>query len=533
MISRFLFLCFSFLILKSSVFAQDTIRIIDDSKFLQFKGVMKVEDDDTIYHGLMIDNNSLECWYGKFDKNFKKLAAFTSNDNMLMWRELDAKEDCITWLKKDCYFKTNVNRNGACVYNPEKRKWWYGIKIADSDYGILIKKDCVSFVDGESDYGILFFCKYFFYLPLIVFCLIVLIEEIFEDFLKKEAPEKTIFWIVNALSIVLFILLPYDILYFQFLLPVMLFMIFHDYKEKIDKRFRKASLLLCYLVILSYIMYLNIFTDDVMEIQGQKIALSWKPGTGPLKRYIIRKELSSMNLLITANLKGKKGKILIGEKALKECTYEAVIGSPIWWFMALFNRTLNRHLTYREIIQFLAQLKSITGVKNIDIPSFEEISKAYLNKNVLVSDEQKEMTKTYLTGERALSSTKFYNIYEKNISISVKDEKMFYSVENVASPTFDATFRLVYRINNHGERYIQTIRGLKISETLVFNNPDTINVLSIDGETFKAMDWEVCREKLVESFYNDRNLIIEGAPWKISQKKYSTDYVFYPVFDYN
>lgn len=528
-----------------SLCAEDTIVFINREHNAKFKGVLCNEPNDSLYQGLLADSSTI-YHFGFFTKDlsFQSYASFYSNCIELVTKDSDndfyiaryndlyiEKDNWLTNKYKDVF--NDEDAFVGCKYNPDNEYWCWGTRYDDQRY-MLYTEDNSYFEAGYhewNDSGL----KYVLYGPIIWTFWTLFLYDLIKIIFKKE---KILLSLGISLlpTIFMYVLIPQDILYYQFFVPFVIYLVlwlgFLEYKS-----IRKAIKRLAYVVVALFVVYNNFLLTDNIKIGNEIMPMKWKAGTGVLKRYIIKNELEKLQNVTVDITQGGEYSFFVGKEVMSDGIFNAVIGSPFWWVSCLTGK-LNESMIYREYIYFLDKLKELTGLDNFDLLRYDEFQ--YLSDNGLVNIEPefKELTSSYKIRYQAIDEHRFIPIYDNIIYLDSacvdnngKSNGVWkYKYKNAV--LYDATARLVMRKNK--KRHFD-IMGIKVDNTNKFL-PDSILLFKIDDMPIERLCYEKFEQFEIESYY--KNHVIEYKTnfaestyrrFMLAGKSY---YWFIPIFYY-
>lgn len=528
-----------------SLLAADTIRFVNSEYHARFKGELwQVAENDSIYKGVLVDS-TLEEQHGLFTKDLSVQSYVSHYSNLIKTVTIDGGRNfqVMRWddqyTQKDHeltnrYKKLYDNAFVGCYYLPNDDYWFMGTKYDDKRYGLV--KNNKSFSIAGSDNWNDFDLKYTFYGPFIWAFWALFFYDLIIVLFKKR---KVLISFLSSLipTILMYIVIPHDVLCYQFFAPLILFFVLWFLSRK-NKHVRNLVKSIAYAVLMLCVIFNNFILKESVKIGSEEVLVKWKAGTDILKRYIITNELEKLQEVTVDIQRGGKYPLYVGKEVLTDGMFDAVIGAPLWWISCLQGK-LNEQITYREYIYFLERLKDITGLDNFDLLRYDELKDLNDKDSVLLEKEFNELTSTYKICFQTIDENRIIPMYDNIVYVDSScvdtngklSDNYCYKYKNAV--IYDATARLVMR-KKEGRHF--EIMGIKIDPTNE-NLPDSIMLLSINRKPLEKQCYEKFEELEVEDFYKNRTIefvtnYVE-LPKKLYQHAGRTDYWYIPIFSYN
>ncbi len=525
--------------------ATDTIRFVNNEYHAHFKGeLLQVVENDSIYKGVLVDS-TLEEQHGFFTKDLSFQSYVSHYSNLIKTVTIDGGRNfqVMRWddqyTQKDHeltnrYKKLYDNAFVGCYYLPDDDYWFMGTKYDDKKYGLV--KNNKEFTIAGSDNWNDFDQKYIFYGPFIwAFWALFLYDLIIVLFKKR----KVLISFLSSLipTILMYIVIPHDVLCYQFFAPLILFFVLWFLSRK-NKHIRILVRSIAYTVLVLCVIFNNFILKDSVKIGSEEVSVKWKAGTGILKRYMITNELEKLQEMAVDIQRGGKYPLYVGKEVLTDGVFNAVIGAPFWWIPCLQGK-LNEPITYREYLFFLDRLKDITGIDNFDLLRYDELKDLNDKDSIILEEEFNELTSSYHIRFQAIDDNRLMPVYDNIVYIDSSSvdsngklsDNYCYKYKNAV--IYDATARLVMR-KKEGRHF--DVMGIKSDQTNI-NLPDSIRLLSINGNQIEKLCYEKFEELEIESFYKNRTIefvtnYVE-LPKKLYQHAGRTDYWYIPMFSYD
>lgn len=528
-----------------SLLAADTIQFVNSKYHARFKGELwQVVENDSIYKGVLVDS-TLEEQHGFFTKDLSVQSYVSHYSNLIKTVTIDGGRNFQVMRWDDQYSQKDhelTNRYKklyddafvGCRYLPDDDYWFMGTRYDDNSYGL--KKNSESFSIAGSDNWNDFDLKYIFYGPFIWAFWALFLYDILKLILKKK---KALVSFLSSLlpTVLMYIIIPHDILCYQFFIPFILFIVLWFLSRK-NKHIQFLVKCIAYIVVVLCVIFNNFMLKDSVIVDGEEFSIKWKAGTDILKRYIIVNEVEKLQDETVDIQRGGEYPIYVGKEVISDGVFNAVIGSPIWWITCLTERP-NQPITYREYIYFLDRLKDITGLDNFDLLRYDELKNLNDKNSIFPKKEFNELTSSYHIRFQAIDDNRFIPVYDNIVYVDSScindagklNDNINYKYKNAV--IYDATARLVMR-NKAGRHF--DVMGIKVDATNE-NLPDSIMLLSINNKQIEKFHYEKFEEFEIESYYKNRTIefmtnYVE-LPKRLFQQAGKSDYWFIPIFSYN
>lgn len=525
---------------EGQLLAADTIQFVNKEYHAHFKGVLwQVVENDSIYRGVVVDS-TLEPQYGFFTKDLSYQNYVCLYSNLKKTVTIDGELNFSTRRWNTHYicelYSNKFDDDGfvGCKYSPDENLWFQGTICYYDKFGLMKTGDSFepAGVDDWNDSDL----KYVIYGPFIwAFWGLFLYDVIKLIFKKKKALVSSLLSFLP--TVLIYIIIPHDILCYQFFIPLIFFIVLWFLSRK-NKHIRILIKSIAYTVLILCVIFNNFILNDKVIIGNEAKDVKWKAGTGILKRYLIKNELSKLQDVTIDNQRSGGYSLYVGENVMSDGVFGAVIGSPFWCISCLTGK-LNEPITYREYVYFLERLEEITGLDNFDLLRYDELKDLNDNGSVFLEKEFNELTSSYRTRYQAIDDNRFIPVYDNIVYVDSScidvNGKLCngYRYKYKNAVIYDATARLVMRKKN---RRHFSIMGIKVNPANK-NLPDSIMILSMNNRQIEKTCYEQFEEFEIESYYNNR--IIEymtnyvEMPKSLYQQAGESDYWFIPIFSYN
>jgi len=276
-------------------------------------------------------------------------------------------------------------------------------------------------------------------------------------------------------------------------------------------------------VIIIFFAYKQFYCiDEHIRLQdGYELNVTWKRGTGLLKRAYVRKILLNLTP-VTVNADDDKYTLFVSKHEFSEGNLFVISDETFACFFAGIERPLYC-FSFREAQLVLEHMKLLTGV-NLDFLTYAEWSSLAGNKRHSPNDlDYCKVKKGEVSADGLVNITSNMpeftsSYYGGNYRISMAADTMYRSYNNilVAGSAYECTdsinvsvvnknvrnglagFRLVFRPNDVGARKF-TINGYLRNDKEYTGLPEKIKLVSIDGDLIDHLpNYESFEELLIE-----------------------------------
>lgn len=531
----------------------ETITVeVNDSTI--FKGSLLVGERDSLYVGSLFMDN-FDIIKGVFNHDFSE-AEFRCDllsNGFVVWQDgLEGREN-FRLIRPDIYaiYTTMFGED-----NSSYAKDYYP---SDNDWSVRAPYSSFVFQDDIVKEEIELVCKTLYYLVMaIAIILLVRLISINPVFVTITTA---------ALVIALSLLVNDNILYYQFLIPslvVIVISIVNSARQSLIQRIGKALVVIVIGALLHYYNYLYSPQEVVSLKGGEQITLNWRSGSSLFSRISIRRYLNRMEPVTIANEQGdytlyfNPCETTIGD-------YDAIMGYCASYFTWLLDRKPISGISFREAQMFLSRVRAISGITSFDLPTSYEwyaaanddtdydcdifgegeqrVGKGEPNINGLydmygnVEEYTRDYIKTWYMSE---SGTPLYS-YDYIVTIgrdhynSADDPK--YDSYNL--PTFTKFpamgIRLIFRPDNIGQRSF-VMDGVLKQDYREGDLPKSVILKSINGYQIDSLDYEVVSEKIAESYFGEKDMVVidkaTGDEVNITSPYGFSEYDLFPTFRY-